>query len=242
MQNLPLYIPSVFIATAILTVWLLYKASGNTKAILVGCIIWMVVQAGLALNEFYLITDTIPPRFAMAVLPPLILISTSFATAKGKTFVDRLDVRWLTLLHIVRIPVELVLFWLYLQKFVPELMTFEGRNLDIVSGLSAPLIWYFGYIKQKLNRNLLLAWNFICIGLLLNIVFIAVLSAPTPFQQMAFDQPNIGVLYFPFIWLPAFVVPVVLFSHLASIRQLLRQKVVAKTSLTSKAKPAAEFL
>jgi hypothetical protein len=41
-----------------------------------------------------------------------------------------------------------------------------------------------------------------------------------PFQQFAFDQPNIAVLYFPFIWLPSCVVPLVLLSHLAAIRQL----------------------
>jgi hypothetical protein len=37
----------------------------------------------------------------------------------------------------------------------------------------------------------------------------------------AFDQPNIAVLYFPFNWLPSCIVPLVLLSHLAAIRQLL---------------------
>jgi hypothetical protein len=60
----------------------------------------------------------------------------------------------------------------------------------------------------------------ICLGLLINIVSNAILSAPFPFQQFAFDQPNIAVLYFPFIWLPCCVVPLVLLSHLAAIRQL----------------------
>ncbi|HVF96549.1 MAG TPA: hypothetical protein VM871_04480, partial [Flavisolibacter sp.] len=41
----------------------------------------------------------------------------------------------------------------------------------------------------------------------------------------AFDQPNIAVLYFPFIWLPSFIVPVVLLSHLVCIRQLLKWRV-----------------
>jgi hypothetical protein len=66
-------------------------------------------------------------------------------------------------------------------------------------------------------------WNFICLGLLLNIVINAILAAPFPFQQFAFDQPNRGVLYFPFIWLPGFIVPAVLLSHLVNIRQLLSQ-------------------
>jgi hypothetical protein len=54
----------------------------------------------------------------------------------------------------------------------------------------------------------------------LNIVVNAALSAPVPFQQFAFDQPNIAVLYFPFVWLPGFIVPLVLFAHLAAIQKL----------------------
>ena len=70
---------------------------------------------------------------------------------------------------------------------------------------------------------MILLWNFIALVLLINIVVNAVLSAPFPFQQFAFDQPNIAVLYFPFVLLPAFIVPIVLFGHLVSIRQLVRK-------------------
>jgi len=63
-------------------------------------------------------------------------------------------------------------------------------------------------------------WNVICLGLLFNIVINAILSAPTIFQAQAFDQPNIGVFYFPFVWLPCFIVPAVLFSHLVCLKKL----------------------
>jgi hypothetical protein len=99
-------------------------------------------------------------------------------------------------------------------------MTFEGRNFDIISGITAPIIYYFVFIKSK-SQSLLLLWNFVCLGLLINIVANAILSLPYPFQQFAFDQPNIGLFYFPFIFLPACIVPLVLLSHLASIRQLI---------------------
>jgi hypothetical protein len=62
------------------------------------------------------------------------------------------------------------------------------------------------------------------LGLLINIVVNAALSAPSVVQQFAFEQPNIAILYFPFNLLPAVIVPLVLFSHLAAIRQLLRYK------------------
>jgi hypothetical protein len=136
---------------------------------------------------------------------------------------DSLPLKLLTYLNVVRILVELVLYALFVFKAIPELMTFEGRNFDILAGISAPFVAYFGFTRLRIGRKALLAWNIICLGLLLNIVVNALLSAPSPVQRFAFEQPNIAILYFPFSWLPAFIVPVVLFGHLVSIRQLYRQ-------------------
>ncbi len=220
----PAYISIVFGLTTILTVALFYKATYNAKTTIIILLTWLALQALIGLSGFYTVTDTIPPRFLLLVLPPFLFIILLFTTANGRRFVDSLDIKTLTILHTIRIPVEIVLFWLFVNKTVPQLMTFEGRNFDILSGLSAPLIFYFGFVKKQLNTNIILIWNFICVGLLVNIVLNAVLSAPFPFQQFAFDQPNIAVLYFPFNWLPSCVVPLVLLSHLATIRQLLLTK------------------
>ena len=123
----------------------------------------------------------------------------------------------------MRIFVEIILLWLFLYKYIPKLMTFEGRNFDMLSGLSAPLIAYFGFTKNRLSKRFMLGWNVICLLLLLNIVVNAIFSVPFPFQQFGFDQPNVAVLYFPFVWLPCFIVPVVLFSHLVAIRRLSKK-------------------
>lgn len=221
MENLPTYISIVFALTTILTVGLFYKATNNSKAALIILLSWLAMQTFIGLSGFYTVTDTIPPRFLLLVLPPILFIIGLFTTSKGKQFIDSLDTKTLTILHTIRIPVEIVLFWLFVNKTVPELMTFEGRNFDIISGLTAPIVFYFGFIKKQLDSKIILIWNFICLGLLINIVANAILSAPFPFQQFAFDQPNIAILYFPFNWLPSCIVPLVLLSHLASIRQLL---------------------
>jgi hypothetical protein len=220
MENLPSYISILFGFTTILTAWLFYKAAGNSKPVLLIILIWLAVQALIAGSGFYTVTDTLPPRFLLLVLPPLLVIAGLFMSPKGRKFIDGLDLKSLTILHTIRIPVELVLFFLFTYKAVPELMTFEGRNFDILSGITALVIFYFAFIRKQLSLKIILIWNVICLGLLVNIVGNAILSAPFPFQQFAFDQPNIAVLYFPFIWLPCCVVPLVLLSHLAAIRQL----------------------
>ena len=103
-------------------------------------------------------------------------------------------------------------------------MTFEGWNFDILSGITAPIVYFLAFRKGGVNRTLLITWNVIALGLLANIVTLAVLSFQGPMQRLAFDHPNVGVTYLPFIWLPAIIVPVVLFSHLASLWQLIARR------------------
>ncbi|MCX6182518.1 MAG: hypothetical protein NT150_11395 [Bacteroidetes bacterium] len=221
-MDLPEYVSVVFIVTTLATLYFLYKASKNSKLLLLICSLWILIQGAIAYTGFYTVINTVPPRFALLILPAFVLIAFLFNTVRGKSFLDSFDQQWLTYLHVVRIPVEMVLYWLFIAEYVPELMTFEGRNLDILSGLSAPIIAYMTFNKN-LNRKIILFWNFICLGLLFNIVINAILAAPSAFQVQAFDQPNVGVFYFPFVWLPCFIVPVVLLSHLVCIRQIIKK-------------------
>jgi hypothetical protein len=200
----------------------------KSSVVLAVIVCWIIIQSVLAYTNFYSShTEATPPRFFLAVLPVFLSIAILFNTRKGKLLIDALPVEPLYWFHSIRVPVELVLYGLFLQKEIPELMTFAGRNFDILAGITAPVVAYFGIRKQKFGKAFLLFWNFGCIALLLNIVFNAILSAPFPFQQFALDQPNIAVLYFPMILLPAFVVPVVFFAHFVSIRRLLQKKEAA---------------
>lgn len=142
----------------------------------------MVITGILGLNVFYRKEHVMPPRFIFLLIPSLIIIALVFLTKQGKQFIDSLQLKWLTLLHVVRIPVEFVLYYVFLVGLIPKLMTFEGYNYDIICGITAPVIYYFFFVKNKLNYNILLVWNIICLILLLNIVVIAILSAKTPFQ------------------------------------------------------------
>lgn len=234
-ENLPIYISLIFGLTTIATLLLFHRViinstneptRKNATKITFGLIIWLGIQAFITLQNFYHSnTNTLPPRiFLLGILPTFLTIIILFLTKKGRSFIDSLSLKNYTYLHLVRIPVEFVLWWLFLNKFVPELMTFEGRNFDIIAGITAPFIAYFGFTKQKFGTQIILLWNIICLGLLINIVVNGILSAPSPLQKFAFDQPNIALLYFPFSWLVSFIVPIVLFGHLVAIKQLLKQK------------------
>jgi hypothetical protein len=224
-NSFPLGLLALFTITTIATLVLFLKAWPKTKTrsyIIIGVLGWLLLQFILSKKGFYDDNMSLPPRFALTLAVPLLAIVSLFITKAGRTLIDGLSIKTLTWLQTIRVPVELVLYFLMIEKAIPQLMTFEGRNFDVLSGITAPIAAYFGFAKGQINRKFLLGWNILCLLLVLNIVINAILSIPTPFQQFAFDQPNVAVLKFPFVWLPAFIVPVVIFSHLVSIRQLLK--------------------
>ena len=222
MESISIFTIIVFLLTCTGTVWFFYRAANNSLKALAILLAWAIAQSALAISGFYQNWDKTPPRFIFLVAPWLLFIIIAFNVKSTKQFIDLLNIKWLTILHIIRIPVEITLFLVFAEKLIPQSMTFEGTNFDILSGISAPVIYFMAFKAEKRNQRLLLIWNFVCLGLVLNILVTAILSAKTPFQQFAFDQPNIVISYFPFVLLPALVVPLVFFSHLASIRQLMR--------------------
>src|ERR1700712_3060360 len=172
METLPVYVPVIFELTVLLTFLFLARSSAFSVLFVVGVTGWLFLQAMLGLSGFYKSAVGFPPRFALALVPPLLFVVVLAISGKGR----RPDPRILTLLHVVRVPVEIVLYWLMLNRMVPEVMTFEGRNFDILCGITAPFIFYFGYIRKSIGRYWLIAWNIVCLLLLGNIVVTAVFS------------------------------------------------------------------
>lgn len=231
METLPGYVSIVFILTTFITVAFLLQAAKHvglqtlpSKVLLFFLPLWIFFQLILGVSGFYQNTAVMPPRLAVFGAVPAVLFFLAFLLFFRVGFIEKLPLKYLTLLHTVRIPVEIVLYWLFLRGAVPEIMTFAGRNFDIFSGVFALIVYFVAFREGRPNIPILIVFNIFGLILLANIVSIAIFSLPTPFQQFGLDQPNRAVLHFPFNWLPSIVVPIVLFAHLAGIAQLLAKK------------------
>lgn len=218
-EHLPNWINILFLVTTLATIIFFYYANNKPNKLLILFLVWCVFQSILAYSGFYQDTKAIPPRFILVLLPSTLLLIWGLLPKQRTWMLENRNIRISTFLHTIRIPMEFVLLFLFIHKMIPQLMTFEGRNFDIVAGITALIIGYL-YAKGKVNQKQMIIWNVFGLCLILFILVNGLLSAELPFQQFGFEQPNLALNYFPFVLLAAIVVPIVIYTHITDIIKL----------------------
>ena len=124
LEDLPTYLYLIFGFSVIYVWYWLYKASNKNKTYVLITAGWILLQSILGSIGFYQNPTENPVEFAFLIPPTLILIVTLFFTQKGKNFIQNLDLESLTLLHTVRIPVEIGFFMVIHSWFNPRAYDF----------------------------------------------------------------------------------------------------------------------
>ena len=186
--------------------------------------VWLAFANIIAMSGMLWDFTNMPPKLLLITLPPLIFILMLFVSKPFHELFESIGHFWIIYAQSFRILMEFILWLLYRYHVIPVQMTFEGRNFDILIGLSAPFIAYFCFIKKSWSEKVALVWNIVGLLVLANIVVVAVLSAPYPFRYFMNEPVNTIVFHLPFVWLPSFVVPFALMLHLISIRRLVTKK------------------
>src|SRR6476620_7386272 len=138
LEELPPYVSVVFILTTFLTIGILLTTVKSvsleifpSRLLVFTLPFWIILTGSLAVSGFYIAPEAFPPRLVLFGIIPAVVFLVVYLVAFRGRLIARLPLRSLTLIHVVRVPVELVLYWLFLGKLVPEVMTFAGRNFDI---------------------------------------------------------------------------------------------------------------
>ena len=190
----------------------------RTRLVLIG---WTLLISALSLSGFFSDFSGVPPRFMILLVVPLItIIIVAFFSRTTKEILSHVPAAYILRLQVFRVFVEILLWALFLQNLVPIQMTFEGRNFDVLSGITAPIAAYL-LVKSKAG---LFIWNILSLGLLINIVAIAILSLPTPLRFFMNEPANTIVAAFPFVWLPGLLVPLAYGLSFLSMRQIFTWK------------------
>lgn len=179
--------------------------------------LWLVITGFLAFTGKLSDFGHLPPRLPILFLLTFVVIYfASYFPAATKLILNP-GLAWLIGLQVFRIAVEVFLFLGHRAGFVPLEMTMEGRNWDVLTGLTAlPMAWLVA--TKRAPKWSIYAWNMVCLALLLNVVVIAVLSMPTPLRRFHNEPANTFVASFPYVWLPLYLVQVAWMSHLLIFR------------------------
>jgi hypothetical protein len=173
---------------------------------LISLIGWAIVTSVLSLSGIISDFSSFPPKIGILLIIPLITIIWIIRTTEMKEILMHTPPESIIWLQSFRIVVEILIWRLFVDNLAPIQMTFEGRNFDIISGLTALVVAYF-VASKRISSSLVIIWNFACLALLVNIVTIAILSMPTPFRVFMNEPANTIVTKFPIVLLPAFLVP-----------------------------------
>lgn len=198
------------------TAWPESRKKKVRLSLLTGLILWAVVLTVLSFSGFTGNFENFPFNVMPVVAIPLITSLILIFSPASKTVILHLPLKALTQLQVFRVVVEILLWLLFIQHLLPKQMTFEGRNWDILVGItSLPAASFL--LKRK---GALISWNILGLLLLINIVTIAILSLPSPIRVFDEEPANTIVTLFPFIFLPGFLVPLAYILHLLSLRRL----------------------
>ena len=163
--------------------------------------------------------SSVPPPLIRVLLPTTLLTIGLAFSPFGTRLIRGLPLAALIGFQVFRVPVELLLHALNAVGALPEQMTFDGMNPDVLTGFTAPLIAWIAW-RGKLPPIATLVWNVAGLALLLNIVVIAMLSVPGPLQYFHAAPGNRIIAEVPYVWLPTVLVPGALFGHLLVFRSL----------------------
>jgi hypothetical protein len=183
-----------------------------------GLVAWLAFTATLARSEVLSVWGTPPPR--VLLLPATVFVSMILLNRiPGFGELVRHIPRWWPVAALsARIAVELVLWALLLHGRIGAQLTFEGRNVDIYVGLSAPVVAYL-IASGRIPAPALMIWNAVGLASLVNVAAIAATSLPGPWHQ-AWPGPALTeIAHWPGVWIPAFILPLAVFLHIVSIRQ-----------------------
>ena len=230
----PLWLTTLFVVQVVVMAGLAVVAvnarRGVGAAVGVGLALggWLAVIAWLAHVGAFEDFSRLPPRLLLALAPALLaIVWLCRAQAVGR-LLDETPPGWLVYPQSFRIVMEIILWQLFVAGAAPAIMTFEGRNVDILVGLTAPLLAWLCFSRRVWTPSVAMWWNVAGVAILANVVIHAQLAAPTPFRVFHVEPPVTFIAYVPWIWLPGFLVPLAWALHALSMRQLRRSSAAGR--------------
>jgi len=196
------------------------RASSRARRAALATAMWMAATFAAAASGRLSFT-TMPPTMMVVIVLSLALALRIGLSATGGRIAAGVPLAVLVGVQGFRLPLELLMHRAYAEGLMPVQMSYSGRNFDIVTGSTALVLAAALWLApQRVSPRWVMVWNALGFGLLMNVLTIALLSAPTPLRVFTNEPANVWITQAPFVWLPAVFVLAALAGHIVVFRRL----------------------
>lgn len=207
---------SFLVLSVVVAALMVFALRGVTAVALLA---WFGVVYGLAASGVLGAFEQLPPRIPLVALSGVGVALLVSRTARVKQALRVMPSWWPVAFQTFRAPLEVALYLLFTAGQLPEQMTFAGRNFDVLVGLSAPVMALL-IASKRAPPWLQWLWQLGAVALLINVVGIAITSAPGPLHHDWPGAPLTIVAHWPYALLPGFLVPCAVLGHVLAIAKL----------------------
>lgn len=166
------------------------------------------------------------PLIQFALFPPIIVgLVLLLGTARGRAVVAAVPQSWLIAVQVYRALGAMFLI-LWAHGSMPGEFAIPAGIGDIVVGVSAPFVAWLNAKGSPHAEGVTRAWNIFGILDLVIAVGTGFLTSPSTMQMLAVDQPNLLITAYPWVMVPAFLVPMSIILHGLSLWKLRRPAIV----------------
>jgi len=102
-ENLPIWISVFFVMTVIVELIFFHFSNGQPNKLTFIIVLWSILQFIIASTGFYQDTTAFPPKFALAVGPPFLLLIYGLVSKNKKWILEKRNITLSTFLHTERL-------------------------------------------------------------------------------------------------------------------------------------------
>ena len=165
--------------------------------------------------------DILPPPAVLAGGFAFTLVWLAGTGSIGDALVKTMPYKKLVALQVFRLPLEVMMLRAASLAIMPMEFSMRGYNPDVLTGVSALLMWLAMKNPQWVTLRVIRVWNAFGIVCLTVIGALAVLTSPLVAAfGTAPAQVNTWILFFPYTLLPLVLVSAAIFGHIILTRKL----------------------
>ena len=210
------FVVGVALAVIAAAAWRLPRRT--TAGVAVGLMLWLGYVGVLSWSGVIADVARRPPAILAVAGPEIvsIVLAVARSRAAGRIAVA-VPLELLIGFESFRIGVELFLHRLWAEGLLPRMLTYEGANVDIWIGASAPVAAWIA-TRGRGGLYAALAWNVAGLIALADIIVRSALTAPGPLRMLDAEVANRAIGTFPYTLIAGFLAPLAVTLHVLALR------------------------